>query len=234
MTETVAAPNPTDANASAGGQAPPATEAPATTLTSAGDGTGGQQQTQTEQTQQPPAVEKPATETQNQNQPVAPEKYTFTAPEGTEYDAELLGSFEAAARKANLSQDAAQALLAEMAPAYAARTVDQVNAIHQEWREQSAADTEFGGEKFVENLAVAKKALDLFDPLPAPGADGKQEKTPLRSLLDETGLGNHPEILRLMYRAGKAISEDKFVAGAPRGTGDANATSILFDKTKKG
>jgi hypothetical protein len=30
----------------------------------------------------------------------------------------------------------------------------------------------------------------------------------------ETGFGNHPEIIRFMYRAGKAISEDSYVGNS--------------------
>jgi hypothetical protein len=48
---------------------------------------------------------------------------------------------------------------------------------------------------------VAKKALDAFG------------TTELRSLLNESGLGNHPEVIRFMFRAGKAISEDSMVTG---------------------
>jgi hypothetical protein len=69
----------------------------------------------------------------------------------------------------------------------------------------SKTDQEFGGEKLSENLSVAKKALDAF---------GTPE---LRKLLDDSGLGNHPEVIRMMYRAGKAISEDRFVGGSPGG-----------------
>jgi hypothetical protein len=67
----------------------------------------------------------------------------------------------------------------------------------------SKGDKEFGGDKLSENLGVAKKALDAF---------GTAE---LRSLLNQSGLGDHPEVIRFMYRAGKAISEDRFVGGAP-------------------
>ena len=51
-------------------------------------------------------------------------------------------------------------------------------------------------------LEVAKTALDAF------GNDA------LKSLLVETGFGNHPEIIRFMYRAGKAISEDSYVGNS--------------------
>lgn len=211
-----ATPNPTDASASA-----TATEASATLLASASTGTDGKQQTQTTETPAATPVKPAAAATTPETKPAAaPEKYEFKAPEGTEYDSEILDAFTGAAKEANLSQDAAQKLIEKMAPAIAARQADQVQAIHKEWLDASTADTEFGGEKLAENLGVARKALDNFG-------------TPdLRKLLDETGLGNHPEVIRFMYRAGKAISEEKFVGGAARGTGATNPANVLYDKTQ--
>lgn len=158
----------------------------------------------------------------------APEKYEFKAPEGKEYDSQLVESFSEAAKDANLTQDAAQKLLEKMSPALAARQAEQVQAIQQEWVESSKADKEFGGEKLQENLAVTRKALEAFDPIPQG-----QTTTALRTLLEETGLGNHPEVIRFMYRAGKAISEDKFVAGHPSNTGEVDAAKVLYDNTTK-
>ena len=66
-------------------------------------------------------------------------------------------------------------------------------------------DKEIGGEKFTENLALARKALESF---------GTPE---LQDVLNMTGLGNHPEVIRAFYKAGKAISEDRFIPGTPKG-----------------
>ena len=33
-------------------------------------------------------------------------------------------------------------------------------------------------------------------------------------MLNESGLGNHPEVIRLFYRTGKAMSEDSLIVGA--------------------
>lgn len=222
-------------------EAKPSTEAPATTLATAGGEAG--KQTQPTETQKPQATEKPAEGSekpaeskpdgqQQQQQPAAgaPEKYEdFKAPEGMQFDTDVITSFSTAAKKANLSQDAAQTLLAEMAPALAQRQLEQVKAIHTEWTEQSKSDKEFGGEKLKENLATAKKALDAFDPIPE-GA----KTTTLRKLLDTTGLGNHPEVLRLLFRAGKAVSEDGFVGGRPPATEKPkDPASVLYDKSPK-
>ena len=50
----------------------------------------------------------------------------------------------------------------------------------------------------------------------------------LRDVLNMTGLGNHPEIIRAFYRAGKAISEDAFVSGSPRRADDMDAAKRMF------
>lgn len=149
----------------------------------------------------------------------APEKYEFKAPEGKEYDTQLIGSFSEAAKDANLTQDAAQKLLDKVAPALQARTEEQVKAVHQQWTEASTADKEFGGDKLKENLGIARKALEQF---------GSKE---LRTFLEESGLGSHPEVIRMLYRAGKAISEDGFVSGSPGGKSTVNVESVLYDKT---
>lgn len=217
-TETATANNPNDASAS--------TEASTPLTATAASGVDNNQQTTTATTQQPAGSETPANGVQHTEEPAAangaPEKYQFAAPEGTEYDTEILDAFTGAAKEANLTQETAQKLIEKMAPAITARQVDQVKAIHKEWLDASTADTEFGGDKLAENLGVARKAVEKF---------GTPE---LRKLLDETGLGNHPEMIRLFYRTGKAISEDKFVSGSPAGAGKVKPENVLYDKTQKG
>lgn len=131
----------------------------------------------------------------------APEKYEFKAPEGQAFDNTVVEQFSEVAKELNLPQDAAQKILDKMAPAIQARQDEALQAVRTEWEATSKADKEFGGDKLAENLAVAKRAMDQF---------GTPE---LRELLNTTGLGNHPEIIRTFYRAGLAISEDGFVSG---------------------
>ena len=135
----------------------------------------------------------------------APEKYEFNrkvadAPE--ELDPEVLTAFGDVAKELNLPQDAAQKVLDKVAPVIQARQAKAIEQTKVEWATQSKSDSEFGGESLTENLNVAKASLDTF------GTDA------LKSLLQETGLGNHPEVIRFMYRAGKAISEDSYVGNS--------------------
>ena len=141
----------------------------------------------------------------------APEKYEFKVPEGVTLDANAQTAFSEVAKELNLTQEAAQKVLDKMGPVIAGRHAEALTQAKAQWVESSKTDKEFGGEKLAENLAVAKKALDTF---------GTPE---LRTLLNESGLGNHPELIRAFFRAGKAISEDKFVPATgdgPKGAKD--------------
>ena len=138
----------------------------------------------------------------------APESYEFAKSEEYQVDSQVIDAFKEAAKDLNLSNKAAQQLVDKMAPQIAQRQIEQIQAVQQEWAATARADQEFGGEKLAENLSVAKKALDTF---------GTPE---LSELLNKSGLGNHPEVIRLMYRAGKAISADSYV-GPSQGSGAA-------------
>lgn len=139
----------------------------------------------------------------------APEAYAFVAPEGQTFDDAIIGAYSNVAKELGLPQDKAQKMLDTMSPAIAARQAEQLEAAKAEWIETAKTDKEFGGDKLTENLAfVAKAREDLATP-------------ELRTLLDQTGLGNHPEMIRMFYRYGKAISEDSFTPG--RNNGAANA-----------
>ena len=67
-----------------------------------------------------------------------------------------------------------------------------------------------------ENLALAIKAVEMF---------GDAE---LRSVLDSTGMGNHPVIVRAFYKAGKAISEDTVIRGRNVPTSDKTMADALY------
>jgi FtsZ-interacting cell division protein ZipA len=179
--------------------------------------TSTQQQPQASQAPAQQAAQAPATET---GQPQGtPGVYEFKAPEGMSYDQQVLGTYTEVAKELGLSQEAAQKMLDRLAPALQQRTAEQVTTISNEWAEQARSDKEFGGDKLAENLSVAKKALDAFG--------GPQ----LVSLLNESGLGNHPELIRFFYRAGKAISGDRFVtgsSGAGKGVGVKDFASVLY------
>ena len=143
----------------------------------------------------------------------APEKYEFNdkvadAPEVL--DPEVLTAFGEVAKELDLPQEAAQKVLDKVAPVMQARQAAVVEQVKLDWANESQADKEFGGESLNDNLEIAKSSLNAF------GTDA------LKSLLQESGLGNHPEVIRFMYRAGKAISEDSYVGNSEGAVGKSN------------
>jgi hypothetical protein len=133
----------------------------------------------------------------------APENYEFALPEGFSLDAEIGDQFSAMARELNLPQEKAQALL-DLATQNMQRIVEAQQSaqaqITQQWQEDSRADKEFGGAKLTENLALAERAINQFNP-------------ELYNVLEQSGMGNHPEVIRFAYRVGKAIAEDRIETG---------------------
>jgi hypothetical protein len=172
-----------------------ATAADVTAVTKAAEPTAAEGETKTEA-----KAEEAKSEDKTEAPKGAPEKYEFKAPEGQQpFDSEVINGFSEVAKELNMPQEAAQKILDKVGPIMAQRQEAMIQNARAEWSSQTKADKEFGGDKLDENLGVAKKAFQQF-------------ATPeLTKLLDETGLGDHPEVIRLMYRAGKAISEDNTV-----------------------
>jgi hypothetical protein len=157
-------------------------------------------------TEDKPAGEgdKPAGETE-EAAPGAPEAYTdFTVPEGVELDTEVTGDLKTLAKELNLPQETAQKI-ADLGVKLASKHVEAQAAMmtkaRTEWAEQSRADAEIGGANLDASVASARKALDFVG------------SKALTELLEDSGLGNHPEFIRAFAKFGKAISEDKIVTG---------------------
>lgn len=150
---------------------------------------------------------------------LAPEKYEFKDIEGAPIDAKVLDVFSLSAKELNLTQEKAQSILDKVAPVMAQRQQEQIKAVQEQWTNESKTDSEFGGDKLNESLAVAKPAFDKFAP------DG------FKKLMTETGLGNHPEVIRTFYRIGKAMSEDSFVGGKAVSS-ELSPTEILYPDMK--
>jgi hypothetical protein len=126
-------------------------------------------------------------------------------PEGFEPGAGL-DEFKGLAKELGLKPEAAQKLVDFQAKQALAER-EQMEKLHAGWLQSMKADKEFGGVQFDANAQLARKAMLKF-------------ATPeLRTFLNESGLGDHPELVRLMYRVGKAIGEDSIagVTSAPPG-----------------
>lgn len=106
-------------------------------------------------------------------------------------------SFLSLTKELDLPPNTAQALL-DFAVSQYQNSEAQTQNEKQALLENAFKDSEFGGAHFEKSLKTAQTAIRQF-------ADEN-----FISLLEESGLGNHPEMLRFFYRLGQHISEDKF------------------------
>lgn len=150
----------------------------------------------------------------------APEEYApFELPEGFTADGPVMDEFKAAAKALNLPQEAAQQVVnlgAKLVERTQAAMRDAWTATQTQWVDTIKKDAEIGGARLNERVAVAVKALDRF---------GSPE---LRKALEETGMGNHPEIVRAFYRVGLAISEDTLVTSDTKAAPPKDAAEVLY------
>jgi hypothetical protein len=177
----------------------------------------------TEETKQPQVEAKTETtevkaEAEGKGQEVkADEKGTEDAPtKETEFELEVTADsglkaedvefVKKFAKENNLTKEAAQKILADKAKAISDFKAGQTQELEKrkvEWLDLSKSDKEVGGEAFNQSVTLANRAIEEFAP------------PELRKVLDESGLGNHPMLIKTFARIGKKMSNDSLV-GAPK------------------
>lgn len=154
-----------------------------------------------------------------QPRPGAPEKYELKiadalAEKGVTFDTDAFEAVEPVFRKMGLSNDEAQEFVDHYAekvlPKLAERTdaamLDRAKAQRKEWRDAFEADPEIGGDNRDASLSAAARAFDHY---------GLKKGEGFRLLLDESGLGDHPDVIRTFARVGRDLAEGGFERGDP-------------------
>lgn len=150
----------------------------------------------------------------------APENYALTIPAGGYVDADVVTQVETLARKNNLSNEDAQAILNE----HAATVEAQASA----WRAVTEADTDYGGTKLAETQKQARAAIDLIRPA------GHPRRNAFLAFMNRGGAGNHIEVVSFLADLGKRGAED--APGRTAGDGTATpktAEEIMYGGTAK-
>ena len=144
----------------------------------------------------------------------------FTIPEGQELDKGAMDTFKPIAKELGLTQEQAQKLV----DVYSGSTADaskvmmeQIDALHESWIQEVRNDKELGGVKFDETLATARTFLNGY---------GDEQLT---QVLNESGLGNHPAVVKLFYKLGRSMAEDNVNIGAIRNAeGEVSLAKRMF------
>lgn len=197
-------------------QATPTAEATATSQTAEATASTAAATTETTQAATPQATSEaqPAV-------PAVPEKYELKLPEGSTLDQSAIDRVSAYAKEMKLSQDMAQAVLDRehlAVDSYAKALDSQFAAVKEEWKQNGFKDKEIGGDAYRENAELAKRVV------------AKYASEEFAKILDESGYGNHPELIRTFLRIGKAMAEDKLVMPGAQAGGKKSAEELFYGK----
>ena len=142
--------------------------------------------------------------------PLTLESYEITLPETFQIDEGSVASFKQTALDSGLAPDKAQAfvnLYAKTQEAQAAKLRENAAVAQAAWVEEIGTIPDFQGERRTQALAVLGSAMKEF---------GSPEAA---QILNDSGLGNHPAVVKYIYSMAKALSEGTPVpalrSGAP-------------------
>lgn len=166
--------------------------------------------------------EQKVTEGQSDEPAPLPSYEPFTLPENVKLDdarlgdfTKILGEFETTtkadhAEVQKFGQNAVDFHIAEVTKA-----VTNVEKTYQtlwekqktDWRDQLMKDPEIGGNRFQTTVDAALKFIRTH-------GGNEEQQASFRTLMDTSGLGNHPAMVRLLANAGVAMSEGKPLAAS--------------------
>lgn len=131
-------------------------------------------------------------------------KYELKLNEDSKLDKSFLGEMEDFAKEHGLSNDAAQELVDwqnDMLNNVVIRAQEIQEKQIDTWRQEVVEDPELGGENLAQVSEYAKNVVKRYG----------NEK--LIGMLNESGLGNHIEVVRFLSSIGRAMSNDSFESG---------------------
>lgn len=132
----------------------------------------------------------------------APESYEPFDVEGKQFTADQVEGFTSVAKELGLSQENAQKVLSAVVPTARKYLMDDLAATSKKWAEETRNDPDLGGANFNQNIGLAAAAY-------------KEYCSPkLKEILTNSGLGNHPEVVRLFCRLGREMRQDTGVSGS--------------------
>lgn len=163
----------------------------------------------------------------------APDDYdtaAFAMPEGVEFDSEMFDLVKDDLKGMDLSQKGAEAVVgifaSKVVPKIEERAVKAIDDAGAQLRANLArdlqADPEVGGTNLKESQAFAAKAFAHFVPK-------AEERAQLSQFLNESGLGDHPLLTRVIAGAGRALSEAS-VPGAAGGAQERTAAEKFYGR----
>jgi hypothetical protein len=135
---------------------------------------------------------------------VVPENYEFEFPEGFNVDEETLNGFRQTAKEVGITQSQFEKIMGfeiERNQKMAEAMKNDVRSHRQEAEEKLKADW---GEGYEKNLETAKRTINVY---------GNED---FNSWLEDTKLGDSPQMIRLLNWVGSKLGEDALIDSSKR------------------
>lgn len=156
---------------------------------------------------------------------VVPETYDLKLPDGSRLDPSRVEKIASLAKERKLSNEAAQEILTrehEVVEGYATAQQAAYQQQQEAWSTALKADKELGGDNLNKKVELASRVVNRF---------GTEE---FKKALNETGLGNHPELVRVFARVAEKLGEDNLVLpGAAPAAGPKDLRDVFYPKQPK-
>jgi hypothetical protein len=173
--------------------------------------------------------------------PAPPPKYEpFTLPDGVTVDEGKLGEFHAILSELELEGKADHAMLQAKGQKLVDFHINEVkNAVTNitelyqktwekqktDWKESVVKDPELGGNRLQTSIDTALNFIRTH------GGTSEQQQE-FRELMESSGLGNHPAVIRLFVNAGRTMSEGKPMAAPKPIMQSKSRTQTMYGKGK--
>lgn len=154
-----------------------------------------------------------------------PETYEFNMPEGMELDEKAAETFTPVLKELGVTQAQADKLTEAFAGwiSDAAEQGQQAREaaateMAENWVQEMKADETYGGDQYEANLAVARQVVEKI------GGES------FKNALDETGLGNHPEVFRFLMKVNEVAPVTEDAPGSGRAGGRNGADVPAYER----
>lgn len=175
-------------------------------------------------TEAKPDGEKPAPkEPEKTEKPVAPEKYDLKLSDNSLLNQAALDRIAASAKAQGLSQEAAQDLVKAQEGEVATAMSSAIETRKEQLLKECLADKDIGGNetKLKESIVLASSMLDKY-------GDAQ-----LRKELTASGFGNHPGLVKMLVKIGKASANDKSILPKTTATSPQKSIAdVMYDNPK--
>lgn len=168
----------------------------------------------------PPPVDTPADPPPAD--PPAEIVYTdFTVPEGITLIPEFVDEFKALAKESKLDQATAQKFM-DLGAKSQLKMVEGFHAMHEQrkadWLKAAEADEELAADMKLGDQSAALRAFNTIAG-DVPGA---------KAMVDELGIGNHPEFIRIFFRLSQRMREGDFDTNGRTGGATKSKADIMY------